>query len=86
MDYNHRFIVRIYLSQNLQKYIITCFGMSDVISTFVRKQPTHMFEGFGAIATPHSQHNLKWIEYQQYHLRFEFRICKSKEYMYMYNI
>ena len=76
MDYSRRFIVRIYLSQNLQKYIITCFGMSDVISTFVRKQPTHMFEGFGAIATPHSQHNLKWIEYHQYHLRFEFRTVK----------
>ena len=73
MDYRRRFIVRIYLSQNLQKYIITCFGMSDVISTFVRKQPTHMLEGFGAIATPHSQHNLKWIECHQYHLRFEFR-------------
>lgn len=33
--------------------------MSDVMSTWVRRHPTHMLDGFGDMATPHWQHNLE---------------------------
>lgn len=53
-----------YLSQPRQKYKVACFGMPSVISTCDRKQATHIFEGFGSIAVPHSQHKLKnYIRY-----------------------
>ena len=47
-----------YLSQDLQKYSIACFGIPSVMSTFCRRHATHIFAGFGSMSTPHSQHNL----------------------------
>ena len=47
-----------YLSQFLQKWIVTCFGMPSVMSTWVRRQATHMLAGFGSIVVPHSQHKI----------------------------
>lgn len=48
-----------YLSQFRQKWMVTCFGIFSVISTWVRMQPTHIFAAFGSIGTPHWQHSLK---------------------------
>ena len=48
-----------YLSQDLQKYKLLCLGIPSVISTWDRRQPTHMLDGFGVVKTPHWQHRLK---------------------------
>lgn len=47
-----------YLSQPRQKYNVHCLGIPSVISTWPLKHATHMFAGFGSMATPHSQHKL----------------------------
>lgn len=47
------------LSHCLQKCTVTCLGMPSEMSTWVRKQATHMLAGLGGIGTPHVQHRLE---------------------------
>lgn len=47
-----------HLSQNLQKYSVDCLGIPSVMSTFVRRQATHMLAELGSIRVPHSQQRL----------------------------
>lgn len=54
----HFFKKRANLSQPLQKCKVACFGIPSVISTWVRKHPTHILAGFGSIGVPHSQQRL----------------------------
>jgi len=46
------------LSKRNTQISLTCFGIPSVISTLLRMQFAHIADGFGAINTPHSQHNL----------------------------
>lgn len=47
------------LSHCLQKCTVTCLGIPSEMSTWVRKQATHMLAGLGGIGTPHVQHRLQ---------------------------
>lgn len=47
-----------HLSQALQKHKLLCLGIPSVMSTWDRRHPTHMFEGFGVVRTPHWQQRL----------------------------
>lgn len=47
-----------HLSQCLQNCKVACLGIPCVMSTWVRRQPTHIWDGFGSIKVPHSQHIL----------------------------
>lgn len=46
------------LSHCLQKCTVTCFGIPSEMSTWVRRQATHMLAGLGGIGTPQVQHRL----------------------------
>lgn len=48
-----------YLSQPLQNCRVACLGMLSVMSTRVRRQPTHILAGFGSMGSPHSQQGLR---------------------------
>lgn len=50
---------RSYRSHPLQKDSGDCLGKPSVISTSMRKQSIHVFEGFDLIGVPHLQHNLE---------------------------
>ena len=49
-------------SQNLQKYKWPCLAMSSVMSTCVRRQPTHMLAGLDSMDVPHWQHRLERLK------------------------
>ena len=53
-----KYIDQNYLSQPLQNCKYACFWIPSVISTVVRIQPTHIFDGLGGVGVPHWQHNL----------------------------
>lgn len=43
----------------MQKWIVACFGIFSVTSTWVLKHATHIFAGLGSILMPQIQHNLE---------------------------
>jgi len=47
-----------YRSQLRQKYSTACFWTPSVMSTWLRRQATHMLAGFDSISVPHWQHML----------------------------